>query len=88
VKNLRIIPVWIVFLMISVLLGAEDFSKEKAFEHIELMAGTIGPRPMGSPQERAALAYTGRKLAEYGCQVEWQYIPHSIRAGDRHRRPY
>jgi len=38
------------------------------------MAGTIGPRPMGSPNEREALEYTAAKLAEYGCEVEWQYI--------------
>jgi pimeloyl-ACP methyl ester carboxylesterase len=66
--------------MFSTFLGAEDFSKEKAFEHIEHMAGTIGPRPMGSPQERAALTYTADKLAEYGCRVEWQYIPYSVRS--------
>jgi pimeloyl-ACP methyl ester carboxylesterase len=68
-----------VILLISTFLGAEDFSKEKAFEHIKFLAGTIGPRPMGSPQERAALKYTAEKLAEYGCQVEWQYMPHSVR---------
>lgn len=77
-KRLVIHILCVVFL-ISALLGAEDFSKEKAFEHIKHMAGTIGPRPMGSPQEKAALAYTAEKLAEFGCQVEWQYIPHSVR---------
>ncbi len=34
---------------------------------------------MGSPQEREALSYTAGKLAEYGCEVEWQYVPHSER---------
>jgi hypothetical protein len=58
---------------------AEDFSKERAFEHIKYLAETIGPRPMGSPQEREALSYTAGKLAEYGCEVEWQYVPHSER---------
>ncbi len=76
-KRLAIHILCVVFL-ISVSFGAEDFSKEKAFEHIKHMAGTIGPRPMGSPQERAALRYTADKLAEYGCRVEWQYIPHSV----------
>jgi len=65
--------------MISAFLGAEDFSKEKAFEHIKHMAGTIGPRPMGSPQEKEALKYAAEVLAECGCQVEWQFIPHSVR---------
>jgi pimeloyl-ACP methyl ester carboxylesterase len=78
-KNTRILHILVVFLMISVFLSAEEFSKEKSFEHIKHMAGTIGPRPMGSPGERAALEYTAQKLAEYGCGVEWQYIPHSIR---------
>lgn len=77
-KRLVIHILCVVFL-ISALLGAEDFSKEKAFEHIKHIAGTIGPRPMGSPQEKAALAYTAEKLAEFGCQVEWQYIPHFVR---------
>lgn len=71
--------IFCVVFLICAFLGAEDFSKEKAFEHIKYMAGTIGPRPMGSPQEKAALAYTAEKLAEVGCQVEWQYIPHSVR---------
>ena len=77
-KRLVIHILCVVFL-IPAFLGAEDFSKEKAFEHIKHIAGTIGPRPMGSPQEKAALAYTAEKLAEFGCQVEWQYIPHFVR---------
>jgi len=60
-----------------ILFGAEDFSKEKAFEHIRYMAGTIGPRPMGSPNEMTALEYTAEKLAEYGCEVGWQYVSQS-----------
>jgi len=53
---------------------ADDFSKERALEHVRYFAETIGPRPMGSPQEIAALRYTAQKLAEYGCQVEWQPV--------------
>jgi len=67
----------VLFLLSVALLGADDFSKEKAFEHIKHMAGTIGPRPMGSPQEMEALAYTAEKFSEFGCQVEWQYISQS-----------
>ncbi|MFC2165055.1 alpha/beta fold hydrolase [Acidobacteriota bacterium] len=66
-----------VFLLGLTLFGADDFSKEKAFEHIKHMAGTIGPRPMGSPHEMEALAYAADKFAEFGCQVEWQYISQS-----------
>ncbi len=53
---------------------ADDFSKEKALEHVRYFAETVGPRPMGSPQEIAALRYIAQKLAEYGCPVEWQPV--------------
>ena len=54
--------------------GAEEFSKERALDHVKYLADTIGPRPLGSPQEKAALAYVAQKLADYGCQVEWQAV--------------
>jgi len=57
--------------------GADDFSKERALDHVKYLAGTIGPRPMGSPAEKAALIYAAQKLAEYGCQVEWQPVTRS-----------
>jgi len=66
--------VLVLFVLSLALFSADDFSKEKAFEHIKHMAGTIGPRPMGSPGERAALEYTAKKLDEFGCEVGWQYI--------------
>jgi len=50
------------------------FSREKALEHLKVLAGTIGPRPLGTPQEKAALTYFAEKLAEFGCQVEWQPV--------------
>jgi hypothetical protein len=60
-------------------LSADKFSKEKAFEHLQYLAGAIGPRPLGSPQEKAALTYAAEKLVEYGCQVEWQPVTQSKR---------
>jgi hypothetical protein len=57
--------------------GADDFSKERALDHVKYLAGAIGPRPMGSPAEKAALTYAAQKLAEYGCQVEWQPVTRS-----------
>ncbi len=54
--------------------GEEIFSQEKALEHLRYIAETIGPRPLGSPQEKAALTYFAERLAEYGCQVEWQPV--------------
>ena len=71
----------IVFLVLSgalagfrPILATEGFSREKALEHLKVLAGTIGPRPLGSPQEKAALTYFAEKLAEFGCQVEWQPV--------------
>lgn len=55
-------------------LGDESFSREKALEHLRYLADTIGPRPLGSPQEKAALSYFAETLAGYGCQVEWQPV--------------
>lgn len=54
--------------------AAEEFSKEKALEHLKVLSETIGPRPLGSPQEKDALTYFAEKLAEFGCQVEWQPV--------------
>lgn len=70
-------PILVFFVLSLAMFGMEEFSKEKAFEHIKYMAGTIGPRPMGSPQEIEALAYTAKKLAEYGCEVGWQVVSQS-----------
>jgi hypothetical protein len=54
--------------------AGEEFSKGKALEHLKVLAGSIGPRPLGTPQEKAALAYFAEKLAEFGCRVEWQPV--------------
>ncbi len=77
-KRVWIQILFVFFLSLS-LLEADDFSKEEAFKHVKHLADTIGPRPMGSPQEKMALAYTADRLAEYGCRVEWQYISQSER---------
>ncbi|HUU39212.1 MAG TPA: M28 family peptidase [Candidatus Desulfaltia sp.] len=54
--------------------GEETFSRDRALEHLRYIAETIGPRPLGSPQEKAALAYFAERLAEYGCEVDWQAV--------------
>ena len=59
---------------VSPVLAADGFSRENALEHLKVLADTIGPRPLGSPQEKAALTYFAEKLAEFGCQVEWQPV--------------
>jgi hypothetical protein len=55
-------------------LGAQEYSEEKAYEHLRYLVETIGPRPLGSPQEKAALAYFAGKMAELGGDVEWQAV--------------
>jgi hypothetical protein len=64
----------ILLLVIGGALAADEFSREKALEHLKVLAETIGPRPLGSPQEKAALTYFAEKLAEFGCKVEWQPV--------------
>ena len=59
---------------VSPVLAIDGFSREKALEHLKVLAETIGPRPLGTPQEKAALTYFAEKLAEFGCQVEWQPV--------------
>ncbi len=70
-----------VYLVLSGLLipwksaGAEEmFSQDRALQHLRYIAETIGPRPLGSPGEKAALTYFAKTLADYGCQVEWQAV--------------
>lgn len=55
-------------------LRAEEFSQERAYEHLRHLAGTIGARPLGSPQEKEALDYFARKISELGGKVEWQPV--------------
>ena len=55
-------------------LRAQEFSQEKAYEHLTYLAQTIGPRPLGSPQEKAALDYVAAKFAEIGGNVERQPV--------------
>ena len=55
-------------------LAADGFSREKALEHLRVLAEKIGPRPLGTARELAALTYFAQKLAEAGCEVEWQPV--------------
>ena len=73
------IPVVCAILLLTSLAGptglnAEEFSQERAYEHLRHLAGTIGPRPLGSPGEKAALEYFALKIAEFGGKVEWQPV--------------
>jgi MFS family permease len=59
---------------VNPVLAADGFSQKNALEHLKVLSETIGPRPLGTPQEKAALTYFADRLAEYGCQVEWQPV--------------
>ena len=51
--------------------GETPFSGDSAYADLRYIAGTIGPRPMGSPAERRALAFAAAKFREYGCQESY-----------------
>ncbi|MEP0822669.1 MAG: Zn-dependent exopeptidase M28 [Ignavibacterium sp.] len=42
------------------------FSQDSAYAHLKILAGEIGPRPMGSPSERAAMEYAVEKFRAFG----------------------
>lgn len=45
-------------------------SGEAAFAHVQHLAGTVGPRIAGSPQERQAAEYLSAQLRQFGYQPE------------------
>jgi len=44
------------------------FSQDSAWSYLQVLAGEIGPRPMGSPAEQAAMQYALKKFREFGLQ--------------------
>ncbi|HLB00583.1 MAG TPA: M20/M25/M40 family metallo-hydrolase, partial [Bacteroidota bacterium] len=48
---------------------AQEFSAPNADDLLRSLAVVIGPRPMGSPAERRALAFATEKLLLYGCDT-------------------
>lgn len=44
------------------------FSQDSAWAYLHVLAGDIGPRPMGSPNEHAAMKFALRKFREFGLQ--------------------
>lgn len=69
--------IWVLLLVSASPLRSEEFSQEAALEHVRYLAEAIGPRPMGSPQEQAALDYVAAILEEYGCDVDRHRITRS-----------
>ncbi len=48
-----------------------DFNTDSAYANLHYLAVTIGPRPMGSHHERAALAWTARRFAAFGADTAY-----------------
>jgi len=54
------------------------FNTDSAYANLEHLAVTIGPRMMGSLNERAALAWTARRFASFGADTSYVMpIPHT-----------
>ena len=56
-----------------------SFSGEAAYEHVEFLANSIGPRPAGSNGEVKAGDYIAARLREYGWQVSKQEFSRSVK---------
>ncbi len=61
-------------LLVPFLLAAQPpsektpFSQDSAWAYLNVLAGEIGPRPMGSPGERAAMEFAVGKFRSFGLQ--------------------
>ncbi|MBI3364655.1 MAG: M28 family peptidase [Ignavibacteriae bacterium] len=67
---------YFLFAMLSIfslasLHSGTEFSQDNAAVILKHLAVEIGPRPMGSPSEQAALAYAVNKFREYGCDTSY-----------------
>jgi hypothetical protein len=71
----------ILCLPIAPLLAQETvFSGDRAYDHVKVFAGEIGPRPMGSPAEKRALDYAVARFKEYGCDESY-VMPFTVAGG-------
>ncbi|GJQ21339.1 MAG: hypothetical protein HBSIN02_16940 [Bacteroidia bacterium] len=50
----------------SVAYAQSPFSQDSAYAYLKILAGAIGPRPMGSPAERAAMEFAVQKFRDFG----------------------
>lgn len=55
--------------------GTAEPSGAEALQHVRLLAGQIGPRVAGSPEERRAADYIAGLLRSYGYDVELHSFP-------------
>lgn len=51
--------------------GGDGFSSTNAYRLVQILAGEIGPRPMGSPAEQRALAFAESTFAAAGCDTAY-----------------
>ncbi len=76
---MRRIPVRLLVLLLIVAAGLPlsveaqtQPSAQTAYAHVEHLAGVIGPRPGGTPGNRAAAEYIASQLRQHGYQPEFQ----------------
>jgi len=56
------------------------FSTANAYQILCVLAGEIGPRPMGSPAEQRALTFAVERFRVYGCDTAY-VMPMTVAAG-------
>jgi hypothetical protein len=56
------------------------FSSANAYAVLRVLAGDIGPRPMGSPAERRALIFAVERFRAYGCDTAY-VLPITVAEG-------
>lgn len=61
------------------------FSTDSAFSYLKIISKGIGPRPMGSPNERKALEYGMTKFYEFGLS-EVYFIPVTVASSEMRNR--
>ena len=67
-KRIPIAPLVLALLIPVCLAGQTPFSLDSAASYLRTIAVDIGPRPMGSAAERAAMEYALAKFRHYGIQ--------------------
>jgi hypothetical protein len=61
--------------------GSESlFSGGNAYAVLRVLAGDIGPRPMGSPAEQRAVAFAVERFRAYGCDTAY-VLPMTVAGG-------
>ena len=67
----RLITLLLLWPLSHLTLGQTAFNADSVYAHIRYLAEEIGPRPMGSAQERRALEWAAGKFRTYGADTAW-----------------